>query len=134
MKRMYEVKCENCHDMFSGDKNLNKHICRIHLSNPSDNSLYMKNWYVNNECIWLFCSDKKEQIATLHSDQCLKSNPCPDKPNIIANGEILKDKNDILHILGYVMKDNKTVDWEMMNNFIFVSDHQKFEEAAGKIS
>ena len=55
-------------------------MCRIHVKNPSKESLYMNNWYLKDECIRLFCNHEKKQVAILHIQVCEQKKPCPDAP------------------------------------------------------
>ena len=64
------MKCKICGEKFAGEKKLQTHTCRIHVNNPSKNSLYMKNWYVSSECIRVFCDEKKKEVAILHAHGC----------------------------------------------------------------
>ena len=51
----------------------------INVTNPSlDDILYMKNWYINNECFQVFCNQQKKQLAILHSRECEDIKPCPE--------------------------------------------------------
>ena len=127
MGRMHEVKCDKCNEKFGGDLKFETHMCRIQVTNPTFNSIYMKNWYIQNECIQLFCNEDKKQIAILHSKECVNLKPCPDLPKKIISGEIIKDLNDILHILGYPLTNIDTIDWDILNTFIYATDHQTEE-------
>ena len=49
MGRKHEVKCSGGSEKFAGDSKLKTHMCRQHISNPSSDQLYMKNWFVKDE-------------------------------------------------------------------------------------
>ena len=68
--RMHEVKCDKCNEKVGGEHKLKTHMCRIIVANPTIDSLYMKNWYLPNECIRVFCNEQKKQLAILHSKKC----------------------------------------------------------------
>ena len=74
MGRMHEVKCKLCGEKFAGESKLQTHTCRVHVTNPSNSSFYMKNWYLDTECIRIFCGEKKEKIARLHSHEYTHGN------------------------------------------------------------
>ena len=75
---MQKVECKTCNENFLGETKLRKHTCRIHVSNPAHNSLYMKNWYSPGECIRVFCELSKKEIGILRSKECRKEKSCPD--------------------------------------------------------
>ena len=97
---------------------------RVHVTNPTYGSLYVKNWYINDECIQVFCDKSQKQIALIHSKKCLRIKPCPDRPKEILPGEIAKDKTNILHIWGYTFEvsDIRTIDWQILHHYIYYSD------------
>ena len=125
MGEKHEEKCDVCDERFAGSTKLKTHICRVHVTNPTYGSLCVKKWYINHECIRVFCEKSKKHIAWLHSKQCLKIKPCPDRPKEILPGEIAKDKTNILHIWGYTFEvsDIHTIDWQILNHYIYISDH-----------
>ena len=49
--RMHEVKCKLCGEKFAGERKILKHTCRVHVTNPSNCSFYMKDWFVYTKCI-----------------------------------------------------------------------------------
>ena len=51
MGKKHEEKCDVCDERFAGSTKLKTHICRVHVTNPTYGSLYVKNWYINHECI-----------------------------------------------------------------------------------
>ena len=83
----------------------------------------MKNWYVKNECIRVFCNLKKVQLAILHSDECEEKTPCPDSPPDFKNEVTLKDKNEMIHLHAWPNISEQTVDWDILHMNIFNNDH-----------
>ena len=66
VERDHKVTCENCNENYAGNRKLLNHMCRVHIKNPSQCELYMKNWFINNECIRVF-SEKKKKGNCNHS-------------------------------------------------------------------
>ena len=125
MGRMHEVKCDACNEKFGGERKLKAHMCRIHVENPTSHidSLYMKNWYIKNECIRLFCKEQNKHVAILHSKECIEENPCPDVPPKFKYEVTVKDVEGMIHLHAAPYIDNKTVEWHFINTNIFHIDH-----------
>ena len=51
MGRMHELTSETCNEKFAGQTKLNTHMIRIHVTNPSNEFVYMRNWYLKHEGI-----------------------------------------------------------------------------------
>ena len=56
---MHEVKCDKCGEMFGGERKMKTHMFRISIANPTFFNSYTKSWYLENECIRVFCNKKK---------------------------------------------------------------------------
>ena len=91
----------------------------------------MTNWYMSSECVRVFCDEKKKEVAILHTHECIHGNYCPDFPPEAAplRGEIGKDENDIVHLNVYPSLNIDEVDWDILNTFIYYSDHIKVKTA-----
>ena len=100
MGRMHEIKCDTCSEKFHGESKLKSHMCRIHVSNPTCNHLlYMKNWYVKNEYIRVFCNKKKKQVAILHSDYSEEFEECQEALQNVKHEVTVKDKDNVLFFI-----------------------------------
>ena len=126
--RMHEVKCKLCGEKFAGERKLLTHTFRVHVTNPTNCSFYMKDWYVYTECIRVFCGEKKKEVAILHSHKCTHEKYCPDFPPESAplRGEISIDEDEIVHIDAF---PSLNVDWNILNSQIYSTDHIKVKSA-----
>ena len=125
MGKIHGTKCDECGENFANANKLKTHTCRIYVKNPTDGSLYMKNWYIVNECIRVFCDKNMEQVAILHSRKCKKETPCPDFPPEASAlyGEIAIDENNIIHLDTGSTIEHKEVEWDIMHTLIYATDH-----------
>ena len=96
----HEVKCDHCGETFEGRRKLEKHICRLNIQNPAYIDMYMKNWYVRNDCIRVFSKRLKKEIILLHSEHCWeKENFCSEMPgNFDQKEKSILDENNLLHV------------------------------------
>ena len=120
---MHEVKCDKCNEKFGGENKFKTHMRRICVKNPTVDSLYMKNWFLPNECIRVFCNEQKEQLAILHSKQCEEENPCPDVPPNLKNEVTVKDSKGMIHLHAWPNIENDTVEWNILRMNIYDNDH-----------
>ena len=67
MREKHEIECNTCNEKFAGLRKLKNHMCRIHVGNPSSGDYYMKNWYLNNDCISVFSKQQQREVALIHS-------------------------------------------------------------------
>ena len=67
MREKHEIECNACNEKFAGLRKLKNHMCRIHVVNPSSGDYYMKNWYLNNDCISVFSKQQQREVALIHS-------------------------------------------------------------------
>ena len=121
--RVHEVRCDTCNEKFGGIKKLKAHTCRIHVANPSSEFCYMKNWYVKNECIRVFCEMKKELLAVLHSEECYNIRQCSEFPSNLEKNTTVKDKEGIIHTYADKNINVDTVCWDTINFNLHISDH-----------
>ena len=116
---MHEVECKTCKVRFKSETKLMEHMCRLHIGNPSHKSLYMKDWFVKDQCIRVYDSGLEKEIALLHSTYCGKCKPCADFPPSFKRGAKYKDDNELIHLhAGIYFKRNATpevVDWDVLN-------------------
>ena len=80
--KMHELECKSCKSIFTSETKLKDRMCRLHVSNPSNKSLYMKDWFVKDSCIRVYDSGQEKEIALLHSDYCDELKPCSDYPSV----------------------------------------------------
>ena len=66
-------RCKECEFEVNDKEKLERHICKLNLQNPSNKSLYMKNWIVKDSCSPVFCNNFKKEVAILHSNDCYGS-------------------------------------------------------------
>ena len=123
MGRKHEVKCDKCNEKFGGDQKLRTHMCRIHVTNPTYKSIYIKDWYLRSECIRIFCNEEKKQLAILHSKDCEEENPCHESPENFKFEVTVKDKDGMIHLHASPNIDINTVDWGILHMNIFHNTH-----------
>ena len=121
---MHELECKSCNSIFPSDTKLKDHMCRLHVSNPSNKFLYMKDWFVMDSCIRVYDSGQQKEIALLHSDNCDKLKPCSDYPSVSMKGTAkVKDKNGLIHLhAGTHFERNsmpEEVIWDILNFNIY---------------
>ena len=63
--------CEECNNIFRTQNKLKIHTCKLEVVNPECGSLYSKAWLDANGCNSIFCSNLSQEIAVLHSEQCV---------------------------------------------------------------
>ena len=68
--KMHEVECTSCKCTFRSEAKLQDHICRLHITNPSYKTMYMKDWFVKDTCVRVYDSVLQNEIALLHCDNC----------------------------------------------------------------
>ena len=57
---MHEAECPECNEIFAGEAKLKTYICRVHVTNPSFQNFYMKNWFKKESCISVFCEEQEK--------------------------------------------------------------------------
>ena len=114
MERDHKVTCENCNENYAGNRQLNNHMCRVHVENPAQCELYMKNWFVKNECIRVFSEKRKKEIAIIHSDLCVQNHTCTYVlPTFISQLRYV-DNTDFIHLHASEFIICGVVQWEIM--------------------
>ena len=75
-------------------------MCRLHVPNRDYMNMYMKNWYIRNDCICVFSKRLKKEIILLHSKHCWEEeNLCNEIPNNFDQKEdSILDENKLLHV------------------------------------
>ena len=116
---MHEVECTSCKCTFRSEAKLQDHMCRLHITNPSYKTMYMKDWFVKDTCVRVYDSVLQNEIALLHCDNCKKCKPCSDYPPSFKRGVKFKDDNGLVHLnSGTYFKRNsipEVVDWNVLN-------------------
>ena len=97
LQNNHEAECDICNQKFAGKKRLENHKCRIHVRNPSFGALYMKDWFLKNDCIRIFCENEKCEVSILHSDLCIESKACNQLPNSFKHPYTYNEEDKILH-------------------------------------
>ena len=88
IKDNHTFKCKHCDVTFLGERKLEKHTCRIKISNPEYFDMYMKNWYIKDKCIPIFSRKLKKEVILLHSELCWENeNSCTDIPLNLKEGK-----------------------------------------------
>ena len=98
-------------------------MCRLHITNLSYKTLYMKDWFIKDTCIRVYDSKIRNEIAILHCDPCGKGKPCSDYPRSFKRGVKFEDEIGLIHLhSGTSLKRNSTpteVDWDVLNYNIY---------------
>ena len=105
--------CQHCDVTFVGVNKLEKHICRIQVSNPSSDQfgLYTKNWYERNKCIRVFDNASKVEIILLHSEHCLGNVVCTELPLEFHKEKCYKDSQGLIHIRAQDFLEANNMRW-----------------------
>ena len=81
VKIKHAFNCEVCKLIFKNEVKLQTHVCRITITNPTYGEFYTKNWIVSKSCARIFSRTQKQEVAYLHSPQCINNtNSCQDIP------------------------------------------------------
>ena len=93
-------QCPECDNNFVGKKKLEKHTCRIHVTNPTSEQfgLYTKDWYERDKCIRIFDNALKEEVILLHCENCLECEVCTELPLEFHKEQCFKDAHGIIHL------------------------------------
>ena len=59
--KMHESECPECNEIFAGEAKLKTHMCRLNVTNPSFQNFYMKNCFLKDSCISVFCEEQKKK-------------------------------------------------------------------------
>ena len=114
VERDHTVICEDCDEKYAGERKLKTHMCRVHVKNPTKNELYMKNWFIKNECIRVFSEKRKKEIAIIHSDLCVKNYTCTYVlPTFISQLRYI-DNTDFIHLHASDFITDQEVQWEIL--------------------
>ena len=73
------------------------HMCRIHVRNPSFGALYMKDCFLKDDCIRIFCENEKSEVSILHSDMCIESQPYYNLPNYFKHPYTYNEEDQLVH-------------------------------------
>ena len=65
--------CPECNNIYRTQNKLKMHTCKLEVINPESGSLYSKAWLDGNGCNSIFCSNLSQEIAVLHSEQCVSN-------------------------------------------------------------
>ena len=72
VSKMHDEKCNTCDLAFESRDKLKDHICKINVRNPTHGNCYLKNWILAKGCTPIYNKATKEEIVTLHVDDCLR--------------------------------------------------------------
>ena len=93
-------------------------MCRQDIINPSSMKFYMKNWYIRNSCIFLFNGEQQKEVAILHSDHCLKQEPCSDCPPVLKFSIRVDDSGGLMHFKAMSYLEEGFIDWDTLEEQI----------------
>ena len=98
LSKHYEVKhslftCRVCHMTIRAESNLQTHLCRVLVKNPTHQSFYSKGWYDANGCSPIFCKIKNQEVAWLHHTKCFIE-PCAARKDFIENNDDEEKTNE----------------------------------------
>ena len=116
--RMHAVKCSECSETFAGESKLKKHMCRQHVRNPSSMKFYMKNWYITKSCILLYNKEQEKEVAILHSDHCVKQEPCSDCPPALEFSIRVDDSGGMMNFKLISYLESGIIDWDTLEGHI----------------
>ena len=112
MREKHEIECNTCNEKFAGLRKLKNHMCRIHVVNPSSGDYYMKNWYLNNDCISVFSKQQQREVALIHSIYCVEKQHCSYFPTSLKSVVENETCNVILDLPATIYMTDNNVNWE----------------------
>ena len=100
MAEDHKYQCPECDNSFVGKNKLEKHTCRIHVTNPTSEQfgLYTKDWYERDKCIRIFDNALKEEVILLHCENCLECEVCTEFQIEFHKEKCFKDAHGIIHL------------------------------------
>ena len=78
----------------------------------------MKNWFVRESCISIFCKQQNKEVALLHSDHCTRSSHCEYYPPNLAIFIRVDDENDLIHLKSTCYLESGRVCWQKLTERI----------------
>ena len=106
--------CSDCKCNFAGERKLQEHVCRIHVSNPTSGTLYTKDWFVKDNCVRVFDNETKDEKYVLHCDHCLTIKSCEELPTDYKQKRSSKDPQGRIHLPANVYLKSNTVNWKAL--------------------
>ena len=89
----------------------------MHITNPSYEYYYMKDWFVRNDCIRIFSEQKETDIGMLHSEECINSKNCSYLPHqLITKTNRFVDENFYTHMPATKYLLDGKVSWHILRN------------------
>ena len=108
-------KCDICDFRCKTKTKLDSHMCRMLIENPASTDLYLNNLIIPNGCTTLFSKRANNEIAILHSQDCLqRKNVCSDLPTWYPF-EDQKYDGVVWHIEIDKYLLDRTVNWQALN-------------------
>ena len=86
-------------------------MCRVHVVNPSYENIYMKNWFLKDSCIRIYCELLEKEIALLHSDTCVSVTPCEHYPPDLNMFIRVDDEDNLVHLKAESYLDSGEISW-----------------------
>ena len=118
VEKDHSVNCEHCDENLAGIAKLKKHMCRMNVKNPSILDLYMKNWFVRNDCLRVFSENKSKEIAIIHSEVCVENHSCSwVLPTFISQLRYI-DNTDLIHLHASECLLDGNVQWAILTDLL----------------
>ena len=112
MTEAHEMECDICNQSFRSEDKLEYHICKLHIENPSFETLYIKDWNDRKGCSPIFCNEEKNEVAILHTEKCWEMDGgCGELPSHFV-GVSDYDKNAVYHTYFTHFVKKNIIDWK----------------------
>ena len=113
--KKHEPTCKFCDNKFKTYGALEKHTCKLNISNAEFNQFYLKNWILTHGCTGIFNKHQLKEIAVLHNDTCWTHVcPCRELPGWHTSDESLHDGHGIFHGERKEFIENGVVNWSAL--------------------
>ena len=90
----------------------------MNVKNPSILDLYMKNWFVRNDCLRVFSENKSKEIAIIHSEVCVENHSCSwVLPPFISQLRYI-DNTDLIHLHASECLLDGNVQWAILTDLL----------------
>ena len=78
----------------------------------------MKDWFERDKCIRVFDDNTKNEVALLHTEDCVANNYCTNIPDDFKKSGSFKDTEGIVNLQASNYITSKTVNWMSISTIV----------------